>query len=89
MKIFLKPIRIIVLILKTCMVLIMDGNSEIGVHMCSQIGTLICLRHLPRSTSVANKKIQESPVFLTRAHNVLSYHKVYLLCKLFQFFFNL
>ena len=32
--------------LKPCMVLISDGNPEIGVHMQSDLGYLICLRHL-------------------------------------------
>ena len=36
--------------------LILDGNSEIGAHMSSEIGKLICLRHLFKSTAVANLK---------------------------------
>ena len=26
-----------------------DGNSEMGVHKCSDLGNLICVRHLFRS----------------------------------------
>ena len=33
------------------MVLILDGNSEIGAHVLSKIGNLICLEHLFRSTT--------------------------------------
>ena len=36
------------------MVLILEGNSEIGAHACSYMVHLICLRHLFRSRVVKN-----------------------------------
>ena len=39
------------------MVLIWDGNSEIGVLMESDIGSLICLSRLFISKAIANLKI--------------------------------
>ena len=36
------------------MVLIYDGNSEIGAHLQSKISNLICTRHLFRLSAVAN-----------------------------------
>ena len=36
------------------MVLHIDGNSEIGAHVWSEIGKIISLRHLFISTSVEN-----------------------------------
>ena len=38
------------------MVLILDGNSGPGALLWSEIGHLICLRHLFKSTEVANLK---------------------------------
>ena len=48
------------------MVLILDGSSEMGAHVWSGIGNLICLRHLFRARAVANLKklCQKRPVFL-------------------------
>ena len=47
------------------MVLILDGNSEIGAHVWSEIGAKICLRHLFRSTAVAGlKSLLNRPVCL-------------------------
>ena len=47
------------------MVLILDGNSDISAHFWSEIGALICLRHLFRSTAVADlKSISKRPVCL-------------------------
>ena len=37
------------------MVLICDGNSEIGAHVESNLCYLICLRHLIRSKAVTNR----------------------------------
>ena len=37
------------------MVLILDGDSEIGSHVISNIWYLICSRHLIRSRAVANR----------------------------------
>ena len=39
------------------MVLILQGNSEIGAHVRSEIGYLIYLRHLNRSRAVTNLMI--------------------------------
>ena len=36
------------------MLLISDGNSEISAHLCSEIGSSICLGHLCISTAVEN-----------------------------------
>ena len=38
------------------MVLVVDGNSERGVHVLSDFGNLICKRHPFRSTAVTNLK---------------------------------
>ena len=38
------------------MVLILDGNSEIGAPVWSEIGNLICLRHLRRLNAGSNLK---------------------------------
>ena len=38
------------------MALISDGNSELDAHVFRDIGNLICLRHLFRSTTVADFK---------------------------------
>ena len=35
-------------------VLIIDGHPEIGVHLRSKIGNLICIRQLLGSTALAN-----------------------------------
>ena len=35
--------------------LVLDGNSEIVAHVGSDIGYLICLRHLIRSRAVTNQ----------------------------------
>ena len=37
------------------MVLILDGNSEIGSHVRSNLCCLICLRHLIRSRTLTNR----------------------------------
>ena len=44
------------------MVLILDGYSEIGAQVRSDLGYLICLRHLFKSRTVTNLK--ESHIFL-------------------------
>ena len=37
--------------------LIIDGNSEIGAHVwCGRIENLICLRHVFKSTAIENLK---------------------------------
>ena len=39
------------------MLLILDGNLDIGAYMQSKIGNLICLRHLFGSTAIANTNL--------------------------------
>ena len=57
------------------MVLILDGNSEIGAHVRSELYYLICLGHLIRSRAVTN--LLRTYLFsLMRAPNVLSYHLI-------------
>ena len=47
------------------MMLLLDGNSEIGAHLRSDIVNLICSMHLIRSRAVSNLKfIPEKPFFL-------------------------
>ena len=53
------------------MVLVLDGNVEIGAHVWSEISNLICLRHLFISRAVANlksvsRKVLFSPIFIFR-----------------------
>ena len=45
---------------------IWDGNSEISANLRSNLGYLICYRHLPRSRAVTNLIffLQKRPVFL-------------------------
>ena len=49
-----------------CMVLIIDGNSEIGAHIKSKLCYLICIRHLirPRTVSYRNFSFPVRPIFL-------------------------
>ena len=54
--------------------LILDGTSEIGVHVRGEIGNFICSRHLFRSTVVANLDlIFFIRVTFSRAQQFLSY----------------
>ena len=64
-------------------VLILDGNSEIGVHARNDACYLICLRHLFRSRLVTNLKLfsRKELFFLLRAQYVLSYHIRYSLSR--------
>ena len=41
----------------TIMVLILDGNSEIGAQVRSNLCYLICLKHLIRNKAVSNRVI--------------------------------
>ena len=56
-------------------VLLLDGYPEIGVHVWSEIGNLIGLRHLFKSTAVANLtlKVQLKISHLIRSLKKLMY----------------
>ena len=55
------------------MVLIFDGNSEIGTYVLSDFGYLFCLRHLIRSRVVTNLIFSSSEItsFFARAQHIL------------------
>ena len=46
------------------MVLKLDCNSEIGLHVCSAPGYLICVRHLFGSETVKSDFFKNLPIFL-------------------------
>ena len=52
------------------MVLVLDGNSEIGEHVRSYLCYLICLRHRIISRAVTNQKSQ---ICIMLAQHTLSY----------------
>ena len=54
------------------MVLVLDGNSEIGAHVRSNLSYLICLKHRDQSTIEFI-----SPKYFYRAEHVLGYHPIY------------
>ena len=58
------------------MVLIIDGNSEKGAHVRSNLSYLICLRHLNRPRAVTNRifSLRKDIFSFMRAQLVLSYH---------------
>ena len=60
------------------MVVILDGNSEIGTHIRSNIWYLICLRLLITSRSVINRIffLRKSLFFFMRAQHIMSYHLI-------------
>ena len=60
------------------MVLILDGNSEIGSNDTSDLSYPICLGHLFRSRSVRNLKFffSKRPVFFHTCATCLSYHLI-------------
>ena len=60
------------------MVLILDGNSERGAHIRSNICFFICLKHLIRSIAVANRFFfnPKKHSFFVRAQPLLSYHLI-------------
>ena len=64
------------------MVLILDGKSEIGAHVRSNLCYLSCLRHLIRSRAVINHIffLRKDLFSFMRAQNVLSYHLIYVPC---------
>ena len=51
--------------------IVIDGNSEIGVHISSGIGNLTCLRHLFRSTAVIAEIIFGKNCFPSHVRKVL------------------
>ena len=61
------------MLIGSTMVLILSGYSEIGAHVWSPLGYLICLRHLFRSRT--DLVIVFQP-FLIPAHHDLSYHLI-------------
>ena len=58
------------------MVLVSDGNSEIGVHVRRNICYLICLRHLIRPRAVTNRIyiLRKDLFHFMRVQHVLSYN---------------
>ena len=61
------------------MVLILDGNSEIGAHVRSNLCYLICLGHWIRSRVVINRDFfyEKNPILFMHAQFILSYHLIY------------
>ena len=55
------------------MVLILDGNSEIGAHAWCHLCYLICLRHLYGSSAVTNLNFScsEKTYFPSYVHNMV------------------
>ena len=70
------------------MVLILDGNSDIGAHVLSTTCNLLCLRHFFRSRSVGNLKfISEKTRFSSYMRNMsLSYHLMLVPWKIFFYY---
>ena len=60
------------------MVLVLDGNTEIGTHVKRNLEYLICLRHLIRSKVVTNRLLflRVYIFFFMRAQIDLCYHLV-------------
>ena len=58
------------------MVSILDGDLEIGAHVRSNHGYLICLMHLFRSRADTNLIFLEVLFSYTRKQRVLSYHLI-------------
>ena len=60
------------------MVLILDGNPEIGAHLGKDLGVLIWLRLIFRSRVVTNMILfQTQDLFVfRRAQHVMSYHPI-------------
>ena len=50
------------LILITMVIIILDDNSEIGVHVCQEIGNITCLRHLFKRISYSKQNSFPSDV---------------------------
>ena len=62
-------------------VLKLDGNSEIFAHEWSDLGHLICLRHLFGSRTDLIFFFIKDMLSFTRAHRVLGYHLIKVLCS--------
>ena len=59
-------------------ILILDGNSEMGAHVWSNLGYQICLRHLYTSKVTNLKLFREKKLFsLIFAQHILSNHDSY------------
>ena len=60
------------------MVLIIDGNSEIGTHVRNNLCYLNCLRHLLRWRAVTNRIffLRKDLFSFMHAQHVLSYHLI-------------
>ena len=61
------------------MVLIPDGNSEIGVHVWSEIGILICIRYLFRSMVDTNLKLRFFSIAFVQP--IMNYHPIIMMEK--------
>ena len=64
-----------IIIRAQAIVLILDGNSEMGAHVRSSLGYLIFLIHLERPTAVTDRIFFFS-IRSMRAQHVLSYHLI-------------
>ena len=64
------------------MVLILDSQLEIGAHVYSDLGYLICLRHSFSSRAHTKLNFKERPIFrhIRTAQYLLSYHLLSLVC---------
>ena len=63
------------------MVLILDGNSEIGEDVRSNVCYLICLRHLNKDRKQSQSRVPQKDQFsFKRPQNDLSYHLIYVPC---------
>ena len=66
---------------------ILDGNSEIGGHVRSNLFYLTCLRHLIKSRAVTNRIFCPKDLFsFMRAQYGLSYHQYNYQCSLVNIF---
>ena len=59
------------------MLLILDGNSEIGTHVTSNLCYLACLKYLIRSRAATKRNFfPKRHIFFMRAQHVLSYQLI-------------
>ena len=63
------------------MVIILDGNLEIGAHARSNISYLICLRHLIRLREVTNRRGGDVRVLSLRKKTFLKLFLSYFMTK--------
>ena len=59
--------------IQTILYMVLDGNSELGAHVCGDLGYAICI-FLDRVTNLI--LIFTYLFSFTRAHYILSYHLV-------------